>query len=136
MRDEKPTEQELDEVRDWITINTYHERYSMETHLGLWTSMTLREIAHEFGESEYDIYTTRAPEFHEHKYGIDKSRHSEIDTKYDLPGVDDTKVCHIHLDSVYIIDYNEFMAEGAGSFMWGFSNHKFGLLDSKREAAD
>lgn len=136
MIDEPLTDKVLDKVRNWITVYVYHERYSMETHLGLWKKKSLRDIIHEFGYNEEECHLLRDPSLNEHIYGVDASRHSQIDTKYDLPGVDDTKISHLHLDSLMIADYDEFMRDEAASFMWGFSNHKFGLLDSCREAAD
>lgn len=136
MRDEPLTDEVLDNIRNWITVYVFHERYSMETHMGLWMKKSLRDVIHEFGYHEKDCHLLRDPKFEEHIYGIDESCHSKIDTKYDLPGVDDTKISHIHLDSLMIADYDEFMQNEAASFMWGYSNHKFGLLDSCEEAAD
>ena len=44
LEDRKPTEQELNEKRDYIMIDTCHERYSFETHIRIYPNTSLQEI--------------------------------------------------------------------------------------------
>lgn len=120
-------EKELDEIRDWVTVDVYHDIYSMETHLKFWKAISLRELVHKFGENEKDLQEIKDPSLKKHEYGIDNSKHIDIGNEL---------VSHILLNGIYIIDFQEFIAAGEGSYMWGYSNHKYGLLDSNTEAAD
>ena len=40
----KPTEEQLNEIRNWVKVITYHERYSFETSLEIYKNKSLKEV--------------------------------------------------------------------------------------------
>ena len=40
----KPTEEQLNEIRNWVKLVTYHERYSFETSMDIYLNKSLKEI--------------------------------------------------------------------------------------------
>ena len=132
----KPTEEQLNEVRNWVKVTTYHERYSFETSLEIYKNKSLKEVILDDWDynSELEniqVYRSDFPE--ERCYEIDNCSHSQIDNKYDLPGVDDKLISHFHIDSIFIFDLERWLENNYQSYIWGATNHKFGLLDKRGE---
>ena len=132
----KPTEEQLNEIRNWVKVTTYHERYSFETSLEIHKNKSLKEVILDDWDynSELENIQIYRPDFPEEKcYEIDNCSHSQIDNKYDLPGVDDKLISHFHIDNTFIFDLDWWLQNGHQSYIWGATNHKFGLLDKRGE---
>ena len=132
----KPTEEQLNEIRNWVKLITYHERYSFETSLEIYKNKSLKEVILDdwnYNSELEKIEVWRPSHLEERCYIIDNCSHSPIDNKYDLPGVDDKLISHIHLDSTFIFDLDWWLQDGHQSYIWGSTNHKFGLLDKRGE---
>ena len=69
----------------------------------------------------------------EHSYTCEMSCHSELDTEYTYPDLPSDKLQHIHLDTFFVFDMNQFLADGEQSYIWGSTENKFGLIDIKRK---
>lgn len=66
-------------------------------------------------------------------YIIDKTRHNLLDTDYEAPELKNVPIKKVMFNTICLISLENFLNSEHFSFVWGFTNSKFGLLDREGE---
>lgn len=118
----------MENKKDWVVIDTVHERYSFETTVRIYRQYTLQELKKEVLYDNDNIEKTTFG-----RYIVDRSCNNELDTKYSFPELEGQPLEDIHLDSICFIALEDFLKDDYVSYIWGSTNKKFGLIDIKEE---
>lgn len=116
--------------RDWIVINTGHERYSFDTSIRLYRDKTFEELKKELCIYNDDIIEQYRDE---DIYLVDECYHADLDTKYEYPQFKGQPLQKMGLEVTMIVAFDVFISDEYCSWIWGTTENKFGLLDKKRK---
>ena len=126
MKDKFPIPQEdYDYVGNWLILDIYHDRYSFENSCRLVFNKTLQEVIDETYAPETNDWTKPRGELFpdEHHYLLDRCYSTVSTYCHDLK--------NYQISAIEIINIDELYEEKYVDFLWGFTNKKYGLLDTK-----
>ena len=124
-----------EDKKDWLVIENFHERYSFETNLSVFHNIDLLDLIRKYFKIEIDLEDEIEVEkyFDGSCYIIDKTRHNLLDTDYEAPELKNVPIKKVMFNTICFISLENFLNSEHFSFVWGFTNSKFGLLDREGE---
>lgn len=125
-----------EDKQDWLVIENFHERYSFETIQSVYHNIDLLDLIKEYFKAEIELedeIEVKTGYFDGVCYVVDKTRHALLDTDYEAPELKNVPIKKVMFNTICFISLEDFLNSELFSFVWGFTNSKFGLLDREGE---
>lgn len=109
----------------------YAKEFVKKSFLSVFHNIDLLDLIRKYFKIEIDLEDEIEVEkyFDGSCYIIDKTRHNLLDTDYEAPELENVPIKKVMFNTICFISLENFLNSEHFSFVWGFTNSKFGLLD-------